>query len=172
MRGSARRASRPRRRLWRLILGRNELRRPCDRVEELAAALPAAAFLIAAVTAACFAGHLYQSWHATAAHARPAVAAPPRPGTPATMTAPAIPKAAAGTPVPVWLDRRGQPVASPATTSGMVVTALFADLCLTAGAAVVLVLCYLLCRVVLDRRRLAKWESAWAAVGPRWTSRR
>jgi hypothetical protein len=58
----------------------------------------AAAFLIAAVTAACFAGHLYQSWHATAAHARPAATAPPRPGTLSMATAPAIPKAAAARP--------------------------------------------------------------------------
>jgi hypothetical protein len=172
MTGSARRASHPPRRLWRLLLGKNELRRPCDRIEGLAAALLAAAFLIAAVTAACFAGHLYQSWHAAAAHARPAAMAPPRPGTLATVTAPAIPGAAAGTSVRAWLDRRGQPAASPASTSGMVVAALFADLCVTAAAAVVLLLCYLWCRVVLDRHRLAKWESAWAAAGPRWTSHR
>jgi hypothetical protein len=79
MRGSARRASRPRRHRGRLLLGRNELRRPCDRVEGLIAASLAAAFLIAAVAAARFAGHLYPSRPATAAHARPAAAAPPGP---------------------------------------------------------------------------------------------
>jgi hypothetical protein len=26
-------------------------------------------------------------------------------------------------------------------------------------------------RLVLDRRRLAAWEAAWAAVGPQWTRR-
>ena len=26
-------------------------------------------------------------------------------------------------------------------------------------------------RWVLDRRRLAAWEAAWAAVGPHWTKR-
>jgi hypothetical protein len=41
-----------------------------------------------------------------------------------------------------------------------------------AGATVVLILCYYLCRGLLDRHRLASWESTWAAVGPRWTSRR
>jgi hypothetical protein len=25
---------------------------------------------------------------------------------------------------------------------------------------------------VLDRRRLAAWESAWSLTGPRWTTRR
>jgi hypothetical protein len=54
----------------------------------------------------------------------------------------------------------------------MVLTALLAGVTVTAGAAVVLILCYHLCRMVLDRHRLARWESAWAATGPRWTSRR
>ena len=31
---------------------------------------------------------------------------------------------------------------------------------------------YALCRVVLDRRRLAAWESAWNRTGPSWTTRR
>jgi hypothetical protein len=26
--------------------------------------------------------------------------------------------------------------------------------------------------LALDKRRLAAWESAWTATGPRWTSRR
>jgi hypothetical protein len=26
--------------------------------------------------------------------------------------------------------------------------------------------------VVLDQRRLARWEHAWALTGPQWTSRR
>jgi hypothetical protein len=34
-----------------------------------------------------------------------------------------------------------------------------------------LLVCYGLCRLVLDRRRLAAWESAWSLTGPRWTTR-
>ncbi len=60
MRDSARRAGRPLKRLGRL-LGRNELRRPADRIEGLVVAALAAAFLTAAVAAAFFAGHIYQS---------------------------------------------------------------------------------------------------------------
>ena len=40
------------------------------------------------------------------------------------------------------------------------------------GAGIALIVCYWLCRLVLDRRRLAAWESAWALTGPRWTTRR
>jgi len=54
-------------RLRRLLLGRNELRRPCDRIEgvvlvSLLRGLSLyAAFFTACVAAAVFAGHLYQS---------------------------------------------------------------------------------------------------------------
>ena len=40
------------------------------------------------------------------------------------------------------------------------------------GAGVALLICYVLCRLALDRRRLAAWESAWSLTGPRWTTRR
>jgi len=54
----------------------------------------------------------------------------------------------------------------------MMVNAVLAGTTIMVGAAVVLTLCYLLCWMALDRHRLARWESAWAVVGPQWTSRR
>jgi hypothetical protein len=54
----------------------------------------------------------------------------------------------------------------------MILTALAVGLITTAGAALVLILCYQVCRMVLDLHRLRRWESAWAAIGPRWSSRR
>lgn len=193
MRGSARRPGRPLRRLGRLLLGRNELRRPADRIEGIVIAALSVAFLAACVAAASFAGHLYQSQRAAAARLRPTVAVLSQPGpvvatqTAAVqarwrlpdgtersgslteVTAPGIYAAPAGTSVRVWLDRSGQPLTAP---PAMMFNALFAGMTATAGAAVVLVLCYLLCRMALDRHRLARWEAAWATVGPRWTSRR
>jgi hypothetical protein len=74
MRGSARWAGRPLRRLGRLRLGRNKLRRPADRIEAAVVVCLVAAFLTAAVAATCFAGHLYQSEHTAAAHLRSAPA--------------------------------------------------------------------------------------------------
>jgi hypothetical protein len=194
MRGSARRAGRPPQHLARRLLGRNELRRPADRIETAVIVCLVAAFLTAAVAAACFAGHLYQSEHTAAAGLRPAVAVLSQPGPAATaqtaavgarwrlhngtersgtltsVTAPAIYGAPAGTSVQIWLDRSGEPAAPPANPADMIFSALLAGIIATAGAAVVLILCYTLCRTVLDRHRLAGWESAWAAVGPRWTS--
>jgi hypothetical protein len=54
----------------------------------------------------------------------------------------------------------------------MIFNAVLAAVSAAVGAAVVLLISYGLCRFVLDRRRLAAWESAWAMTGPRWTSRR
>jgi hypothetical protein len=192
----AHRPARPLRRLGRLLVGRNELRRPADRIEAVIIVTLAAAFLTAAITAACLAGHLYQSQRAAVAGLRPAtavlsqpgpVAAIPmgaararwrrpdgtqRSGTLTTMTAPAIYNAPARTSVRVWLDPSGNPEDPPPGPVDMICTALVAGITATEGAALVLIFCYLLCRMVLDRHRLARWESAWATVGPRWTSRR
>ena len=195
MRGSARRA-RPLRRLGRLLLGRNELRRPADRIEGIVVAFLAATFLAAAVAAASFAGHLYRAERAMAARLRPTVAVLSQPGpvtasptsaatarwrlpngrqrsgTLTTVTVPAIYHAPAETSVLAGLDRSGRPVSSPPSTGDLIADALATGISSTAGAALVLALCYSLCRIVLDRHRLARWESAWAATGPRWTSRR
>jgi hypothetical protein len=184
------------RRPGRLLLGRNELRRPTDRLEGTVVAFLAAALLAAAVAAASFAGHLYRSEYAATArlHATVAVLSQPGPvaatpaaaatvrwrlpngrqrsGTLTAVTFPAIYGAPAGASVRVWLDRAGQPLPSPSSASDLIADALAAGISSTAGAALVLALCYSLCRIALDRHRLAKWESAWAATGPRWTSRR
>jgi hypothetical protein len=54
----------------------------------------------------------------------------------------------------------------------MIFNALLAAVAAAAAAAAGLLCPYGLCRLALDRRRLAAWESAWALTGPRWTSRR
>jgi hypothetical protein len=195
MSGSAGRAARPPRRLRRLLWGRNELRRPADRIEAAVIITLAAAFLTTVIAAACLAGHLYQSGRAAAARLRPTVAVLSQPGPVAAMpmaaaraswrlpdgtersgiltmeTAPAIYNARARTAVRVWLDGTGEPQ-DPPSRADMIFAALMAALTVTEGATLVLVFCYLLCRMVLDRHRVARWESAWARVGPHWTTRR
>ena len=194
MRGSARPAGRPLQRVGRMLLGRNELRRPADRVEGAVVVALVAAFFAAIVASVCFAWHLYQSERLAAARMRPVVAILSQPGPVAavsisavarwrlpngiersgvltTVTAPAINNAPAGASVQIWLDRSGEPEVPPPGPGVVILTALFAGFSATAGAALVLGVCYRLCRTALDRHRLARWESAWAAIGPRWTSR-
>ena len=90
-----------------------------------------------------------------------------RSGVLTAVSTPGIMGAAAGARIPVWLDRSGQPVAPPGGQVAMIVNALALGAAVAGGAAVTLLICYALCRLVLDRWRLAAWESAWSLTGPR-----
>jgi hypothetical protein len=77
----------------------------------------------------------------------------------------------AGQTIRVWVDQAGM-LTGPPPNGGVVI----ADEVTAAGVAVAVLGIVLLCvacagRWVLDRRRLASWEAAWADVGPRWTRR-
>jgi hypothetical protein len=197
MSSRSRRLSRAVQRLARLLTGRNPLRRRYDRIEGAVLLALSAAFLAAMAGASLLGVHLYQSQRAADAGLRPTTAiliqgvpdsrltpawavtarwAVPgggeRSGVLTAVTDPVLASTAAGTRIPIWLNRDDEPAAPP---SGQLLTITFASLTavtIAAGAAAGLLICYGLCRVALDQRRLAAWESAWAATGPRWTSRR
>ncbi len=184
-------------RLARLLTGRNALRRPVDRIEGVVLVALSAAFL-AAVAFASIAGiHTYQSQRAATVGLRPAAAVllqdgptvglarvgqakaqwfvpggGQQSGVLTTATTPDIAGAAAGARISIWLNRSGQPAAPPAGQAVMVLYALVAGAMVAGLAGLALLLVYALCRLVLDRRRLAAWESAWDRTGPRWTTRR
>jgi len=185
-------------RLARLLTGRNALRRPVDRIEGAVLVALSAAFGMAVVMACIFGTHTYQAQRAATAGLRPAAAVLLQAGPSAdslgrvgqaearwfvpgggeqtgmltTATAPDIAGAAAGTRIRVWLNRSGQPTGPPADQSVMIIYSLVAGAMVTALAGMALLLAYALCRAVLDRRRLAAWESAWNLIGPKWTTRR
>jgi len=192
-RGATRRMSR----LVRWLAGRNALRRPVDRIEGAVLVAVSAAFLVAVAVAFVLGAHVYQSQRAASAGLRPAMAVLvqagpfyggltqlgeaearwPAPGggeqsgVLTTETTPSIIGAAAGARIPVWLDRSSQPVASPGGQVTMIVNALALGAAVAGGAGIALLICYALCRLALNRRRLAAWESAWSLTGPRWTTR-
>jgi hypothetical protein len=184
----------------RLIFGRNELLRPCDRIEGAILLAVSAAFLTALALGGLVAGHIYNSQRAAAACLRPTVAILSKPGPmvanafdpTATVqaqatwrladgakrsglltasTAPAIDDAWAGSTVPIWLNRSGDPQPPPPAQDEIVAYALTAGAVLSTSGGALLAFCYWLARRALDRHRLARWEQAWAAAGPRWTSR-
>ena len=186
-------------RLVRWLAGRNTLRRPVDRIEGTVLVALTAAFLASMAVASVLGVHTYQSQRAASAGLRPVVAvlsqAGPlfydglghpgqaearwrdpggseQSGVLTTATAPGIAGAAAGARIPVWLDRAGQPVAPPGGQVTMIVNALAIGAGVAGGAGIALLISYALCRLALDRRRLAAWESAWSLTGPRWTTRR
>ncbi len=193
--------ARPRRmsRLVRWLAGRNTLRRPVDRIEGTVLVALTAAFLVSIAVASVLGVHTYQSKRAASAGLRPVVAVLSQPGPLSygsmaqlgeaearwrdpggseqsgvltTATAPGILGAAAGARIPVWLDRSGQPVAPPGSQVAMIVNALAPSTAVLGAAGMTLLVCYGLCRLALDRRRLAAWESAWSLTEPRWTTRR
>lgn len=184
------------RRLRRLFLGPNKLRRRTDRVESVVVCLLSAIFLAAAAAVPYLGVHVYQSEHAPHLYAAVAVLSQSGPtgdyiagygqaaarwrapdgqwrsGMLTTDTAPDISGAPAGARVRVWLTGSGKPAAPPGSQTGRVFTAVLLAMDAIGVAGIVLFICYCFCRLVLDRRRLAAWESEWALTGPRWTTRR
>lgn len=183
-------------RLRRMLTGRNGLRRPVDRLEGAVLVALMAVFGVAVAAAAILGTHTYQAQRA-AGGVRPATAVliergPPagslpragqvqarwprpgggeRSGLLSTATVPGIAGAPAGTRVPVWLNRAGQPAAPPASPAVMMIYALVSGGAAAAIAGVALLAVYAVSRYALDRRRLAGWEAAWARTGPSWTAR-
>jgi len=78
---------------------------------------------------------------------------------------------AAGRTVPLWVDARGTPTDVPLTHRAVLARAATAAAVATAALLIVLSCLALAVRWVLERRRLAAWELAWAIVGPQWTKR-
>jgi hypothetical protein len=78
---------------------------------------------------------------------------------------------AAGQTVRLWVNAAGTPTGPP-PSRGVVVFDQAGSVAVGVVALGAMLLC-LACagRRVLDRRRLAAWETAWAAVGPQWTRR-
>jgi hypothetical protein len=197
MSSTGRRLIRAVHRLARLLAGRNPLRRRYDRIEGVVLLVLATAFLAAMAGASLVGAHLYQSQRAADAGLHRATAiliqgAPDTRLTPAwevlarwpapggrersglltAVTAPALTSTAVGTRAPVWLNRDDEPAAPPPGRAIIIIVAWLTAIITAGGAALGLLICYGLCRIALDRRRLAAWESAWTSTGPRWTSRR
>ena len=75
----------------------------------------------------------------------------------------------AGSTQTVWLDSAGH-VRDPAMTGSELGGAIGTGILLALAAlAVVIAVAFRLAQRALDRRRLASWETAWLAVGPRWS---
>ena len=147
-------------------LDRNPLRRATDRAEAWIRVGLLAIFLIAGPMAALGAGH----W---AYHAGNTVAlvpaAPPHRVKPA-----ALQQAPATTDLPTVgqggrarAGGRGEGTAPPARTDQVL-----AAVMTLAAMALALLAVLRLILALLNRRRLAAWETAWSRVGPQWSRRR
>ena len=182
----------------RLGLDGNPLRRRTDKIAAGLAALLVAVFLIGApmlsMVAAHWAGHATATgqWAARSWRQVPAVLlrGAPLPAVgwvfgsswvPARWAAPdgheragrilVSTRLAAGRTVQLWVDAAGSPTGPPPSRGAPVASEALAAAVATVVLGIVLWSLAGAGRWVLDRRRLAAWEAAWAAVGPQWTWR-
>ena len=144
-----------------LGLDRNPLRRVSDRAEAWIRAGLLVVFLVAGPLAAIAAAQTTAGTQASA-RAAPAQAAPARP---VRAVQPRLPAGLAPPPAPAPVTDGPQPRGS-ADEAGMA-----AVLALVAVAFALLAAMRLI-RLFLNWRRLAAWEQAWRATGPRWTGHR
>jgi hypothetical protein len=182
----------------RLGLDGNPLRRRVDKIAACLAALLLAAFLIGApmlsMAVARWAGHAAAAGQQAARSWRqvPAVLLQGAPlpaigwmfgaswvtarwtapdGHKRTGSIPISTSLAAGRTVPLWVDTEGAPTGPPPPYNPPVASEALAAVLATAALAAVLSSLAGVGRWMLNRRRLADWEAAWAAVGPQWTRR-
>jgi hypothetical protein len=80
--------------------------------------------------------------------------------------------AAAGSIVPVWVDRVGRLAGPPLSRSQLSTRTQLAEEAAVGVLAITLAVIGWLTRRSLDRRRMAAWAAAWLATGPRWSPRR
>ncbi|MCD9874765.1 Rv1733c family protein [Streptomyces guryensis] len=78
------------------------------------------------------------------------------------------PSSTAGTPVTVWVDRRGELATRPPGQGEARGQSALSGALAAAGAAGVAAGCGRLTRRRLDRRRMRAWEAEWERVGPQW----
>ena len=77
----------------------------------------------------------------------------------------------AGRTVPIWVNAAGRPTDAPLTRRAVQARAATVAAVATLASLCVVALLAWAGRALLDRRRLADWELAWAIVGPKWTKR-
>jgi hypothetical protein len=179
-------------RLRRLWHDPNPLRRTWDRLEALAVSTLVIAFVIGAPLVAILAGRWSYGASVGAEGAQqatlqqvpavllagapdPVSAAPVYPEVRAIWVAPdgalrsgevlAPAGTQAGAAVPVWVDEAGRQTGPPLGRSQVICQAALDAVLAVVGLGLILLCAGMLARAVLDRRRLAAWESEWRRIG-------
>jgi hypothetical protein len=71
----------------------------------------------------------------------------------------------------IWLDDRGKPVAKPVSASAGRLEAAFTGTVAGLGVCAVALIGGSITTASLERRRIDRWGTEWARVGPRWNRR-
>ncbi len=180
----------------RLGIGRNRLRRGCDRVEAVALWLIIAVLLAAAPLGVMVGNRITGAENARAAHFaathQRAVAvlhadtrsAGGPDGAPTTTFVPAHwsvathryqgripvgPGLTRGAHIRIWVDASGRAVPDPPDRSRSTLDGVGVGLGVGVGTTLAAGLVWWTVLALLNRRRLARWEHEWQQVGPRWS---
>jgi hypothetical protein len=78
----------------------------------------------------------------------------------------------AGSRLQIWVDGSGRQTDPPLTSRGVESRVITAATLAPAGFAITLLGLAICLRWLINRRRLARWDMAWADIGPRWTKGR
>jgi hypothetical protein len=78
----------------------------------------------------------------------------------------------AGQTVQIWVDGSGRVTGAPLGSAELTRRVISAEVAAPAALAVLLLCLAGVARWLLNRRRLAAWETAWASIGPRWSRHR
>lgn len=74
----------------------------------------------------------------------------------------------AGQRISLWTNDNGDPLTPPKTATDLRTEAIMVGLLFAAGWSVLLGAGYAVCRMRLNRRRLAQWDTEWARVSEKW----
>ena len=85
---------------------------------------------------------------------------------------PVLPHAAAGSTVTIWTDASGRPAEPPAGRGQQEASEGLGATLAILGSGLALLCAYRLARLVLDKRRMAGWDSDWRGIGPMWSGQR
>jgi hypothetical protein len=190
-----------RRLLRRFGFDRNPMRRGTDRIQAITRAALLVVFLVGAPTTAVWIGYaVYTSglqggraqaaaWHrvpAVVLHKAAVVTAwyrtvPPPEQVSLRWTTPAgssrtgemtvFEKVRPGSTISVWIDSRGWLTHPPWSRAQIIGRTAGAAVAAPAALALLLAIVGSVTSLVLDKRRLARWEADWSAVEPQWTGR-
>lgn len=181
-------------RTWRLVFGRNPLRRGTDRIEGMVLCLLMALFVLSLAGAGFLGTRIYAAGsaaaaaetatrHATTAVVRENVAIPANGSMAndayATWSGPDGRTHVGDIPLPagtevgartvVWVDASGRPTSPPRSHTDTIVIATDAGLGAAAGSGALLLLVFAAARRLLDRARLTRWDAEWQLVARKWT---
>jgi len=75
-----------------------------------------------------------------------------------------------GATLAIWTNRAGTPTRAPMPPAEVTHQAVLTGTLAVAVVALSFIVCALVIRRILDRRRMAAWDAEWSSAGPQWSN--